>query len=208
MATIGACYDRSVIPADLLASIAWYSAATPEESELVCKTRDVFQARLDTLLRELMRAGWSVSDSALVVAVLGEIGNNSYDHNLGRWPDAAGCWFGRATTNDPPLFWITDRGVGLLATLRRADPTIRTPDEAIEAAFARVLSGRAPERRGNGLKFVRSVVNAHPTRSLVACSGGATARFGSLQATLPEAASRLAAAPAPGVAAILAWRST
>lgn len=38
------------------------------------KTRDVFQARLDTYI--------SRTNKYLESAVIGEIGNNTYDHNL------------------------------------------------------------------------------------------------------------------------------
>jgi hypothetical protein len=39
--------------------------------------------------------------------------------------------------------------------------------EALTIAFERIVSGRRPERRGNGLKFVRSVIHAHADRGLV-----------------------------------------
>jgi len=34
-------------------------------------------------------------------------------------------------------------------------PELSTDEEAVRTAFTKVVSGRAPESRGNGLKFVR-----------------------------------------------------
>ena len=151
-------------------------------------------------------SGWGTDAAALLTAVLGEIGNNSFDHNLGQWRDVPGCRLGHVAGVELPLFWVVDRGVGILATLRRADPTLTTPEQAIEAAFARVLSGRTPERRGNGLKFVRSVVNGHNLRGLVCQSGGAMAEFGGMLPRLAEVREQLATRRAPGVAAVLTWK--
>jgi hypothetical protein len=186
--------------------MTWYASPSepPTEPE-VCASRDLFQARLDGLLRELLRSGWVADQAALLVAVLGEVGNNSFDHNLGRWPDVPGCWFGREPERDPPRFAVLDRGVGILATLGRADPGLATAQQAVDASFSRVLSGRAPERRGNGLKFVRSVVNGSERRGLVCQSGGGRAWFGGLLGPLAAATARLDATAAPGVAVILAW---
>lgn len=198
-----------MVPAALVDALEWYAAARPATPESdVCSSRDVFQARLDSLLREALRTGLPADDAALLVAVLGEIGNNSFDHNLGQWHDAPGCRLGRTDGLDPPLFWIVDRGIGILETLRRADPSLTLPQQAVDAAFLRVLSGRAPERRGNGLKFVRAVVNGHASRALFCQSGGGVAEFGGLVSEVAEVKDRLAGVSAPGVAVVIAWRSS
>ncbi|MBI2896521.1 MAG: hypothetical protein HYY06_23385 [Deltaproteobacteria bacterium] len=195
------------MPPRLASCLQWYASLdAPAGEPDVCASRDVFQARLDTLLRQLLHGGWPDQEAALLVAVIGEVGNNSFDHNLGQWKDVPGCWFGGDPDHVPPLFWIADRGVGILATLRRADPALATPHEAIEAAFARTLSGRTPERRGNGLKFVRSVINGRATRGLVCQSGGASQEFGALCAPLAEARARLAGIQQAGVVVVVAWR--
>lgn len=46
----------------------------------------------------------------------------------------------------------------MLATLRRVRPELVSENEAIKLAFTEIISGRAPEQRGNGLKFVEAVV--------------------------------------------------
>jgi hypothetical protein len=193
-----------VVPKELEAAASWQRVGSAAEALVVCEARDTFQARLSTLLRGLLRGAWTEEDASLVIALLGEIGNNSFDHNLGRWTDQPGCCLGSDVSSPVALFWVLDRGVGMRASLERVDPTIRTDQQAIEAAFARVLSGRAPERRGNGLKFVRSVINGHPTRALHCRSGSGVADFGGVQSSL-EPVRTLLATDSPGVATIIAW---
>ena len=198
---------RRMLSSTLARSLEWYAASEPPAADPeVCASRDVFEGRLDGLLRTLLRTGWTADAAALVVAVLGEVGNNCFDHNLGQWRDAAGCHLGWETDVAASLFWVVDRGVGILETLRRADPALDTPQRAVEAAFARALSGRTPERRGNGLKFVRAVVNGHESRALLCRSQGGVARFGGLASALAEVEERLAVVTVPGVAVVLAWR--
>ena len=124
-------------------------------AEVYCQTRDIFQARLETLQgklsRELPAAGVS-----LLTAVAGEIGNNSFDHNLGNWPDIIGIFFSFSLRE--MVVVLADRGIGILATLKRVRPELTNAQEALKVAFTETVSGRLPESRGNGLKFVRQVV--------------------------------------------------
>ncbi len=50
------------------------SASKRNDTDLFSKTRDVFQARVDTFV--------SRTNRYLESAVIGEIGNNTFDHNL------------------------------------------------------------------------------------------------------------------------------
>ena len=59
-----------------------------------CETSDVFKVRLERLSGELMRAKDLINIFPLLIAVAGEIGNNSFDHNLGDWSDIKGVFFG------------------------------------------------------------------------------------------------------------------
>jgi sensor histidine kinase regulating citrate/malate metabolism len=99
---------------------------------------------------------------SLIVAVAGEIGNNSFDHNLGNWPDEPGVFFGFDLSKR--CIVLADRGQGVLQTLRKVRPEIPDDNEALKVAFTEVISGRAPEERGNGLKFVRNVVAKNDMR--------------------------------------------
>ncbi|MBI5614261.1 hypothetical protein HY947_05025 [Candidatus Gottesmanbacteria bacterium] len=57
---------------------------------------------------------------------------------------------------------LADRGQGILATLRRVKPELSSASAALRVAFTETISGRRPESRGNGLKFVRSVIVDNP----------------------------------------------
>lgn len=120
-----------------------------------CETRDVFQARLEKFQSELKNI-LSEDRAALLTAVAGEIGNNSYDHNLGNWNDVLGVFFVYSLAEKVVV--LADRGQGILKTLKRVKPELSTHKDALVVAFTKNISGRYPEKRGNGLKFVRQVV--------------------------------------------------
>lgn len=170
--------------------VQWYIASAAEHAECVCPTRDVFQARLDSFYRSLI-SRHEPHGVALLTAIVGEIGNNAFDHNLGKWRDIAGCWFQYVA--DAQRYWmvVADRGQGMLASLRVVDPTLDSDQAAIETAFRKQISGRSPEQRGNGLKFVRSVINAHTTRGACCLSGTGRLSFGGLS----QAAGHIMATP-------------
>ncbi len=136
----------------------WISS-TPQnvdvKSECYCQTRDIFQARFDRMLRALFEKTDFVGDPYIISAIVGEIGNNSFDHNIGNWRDVPGVFFAYDFTGDSALVVIADRGQGVLKTLQKAKPDLKSDDEALTVAFTERISGRAPESRGNGLKFVR-----------------------------------------------------
>ncbi|MDB4984660.1 MAG: hypothetical protein JWM20_839 [Patescibacteria group bacterium] len=116
----------------------------------------VFQTKLGKFQEELLKSPLLEDIFSLVVSVSGEIGGNSFDHNLGRWPDEAGIFF--AYDTDKREVVLADRGLGILTTLRQALPDLIDDGSAINTAFTEVVSGRTQESRGNGLKFVRTVV--------------------------------------------------
>lgn len=129
------------------------------KDEYYCPTRDIFQVRLAGFLEELRKKLSDDNHAFLLTAIVGEIGNNSFDHNLGKWLDVPGVCFG--CEFDDRLIILTDRGQGVLATIKKVRPATSTNQEALQTAFTEVLSGRSPERRGNGLKFVRQVAQAN-----------------------------------------------
>ena len=69
----------------------WVKASVGYEppQDTYCQTRDVFQARLEKL-QSVLKDKVSLSAISLLSAVAGEIGNNSFDHNLGNWRDIPG----------------------------------------------------------------------------------------------------------------------
>lgn len=57
---------------------------------------------------------------------------------------------------------LADRGQGILTTLKRVRPELINSSDAMKMAFTETISGRYPETRGNGLKFVRSIIVENP----------------------------------------------
>lgn len=152
----------------------WITNGSEIPSTFYCADSSIFQARLIKMQDTLVRADVPKTILSLIVAVAGEIGNNSFDHNLGQWPDTPGIFFGYDTNKHQIV--LADRGVGILATLSRVRPELKNHVEALRVAFTEIVSGRAPEARGNGLKFVRQVVAENPI-SLFFCSGDAELRL-------------------------------
>jgi len=142
---------------------AWAASDQPPHipKEYYCEYADQFSARLNHFEADLRATGALSEDIvSLVVAIAGEIGDNSFAHNLGNWPDLPGIYF--AYNMHKRLVVLADRGQGVLKTLRRVKPDLDNDQDALVVAFTEFLSGRAPERRGNGLKFVREVTEANP----------------------------------------------
>ncbi len=148
----------------------WLLRGAEIPSEFYCSNSAVFQTRLIRMQDLLAGVKEVAAIFPLVVAVAGEIGNNSFDHNLGNWPDIPGIFF--AYDINKRSIVLADRGLGILATLKRVKPELNNDEKALEVAFTEVLSGRAPENRGNGLKFVRKIVSENPI-SLLFQSGNA-----------------------------------
>lgn len=148
---------------DLLAVARMWaeSQVAPElPHEQYCHTQDIFKARLDSMASALERDLDAKSMAPLITAVAGEIGNNSFDHNFGNWPDVPGVFFAHDTQKR--IVALADRGVGIRVTLSRVRPDLKDDIAALTVAFKERISGRAPEQRGNGLKFVRDVALKYP----------------------------------------------
>lgn len=135
-----------------------------------CETSATFQARLTRMQDDMIRRGTVKDLFSLLVSIAGEIGNNSYDHNLGLWPDTPGIFFGYDLNKKQIA--LADRGLGILKTLKRVKPQLNNHEDALRVAFTEVISGRAPEGRGNGLKYVKEVISENPI-NLIFQSGDA-----------------------------------
>jgi len=136
----------------------WISSGIVIPLGYYCDNSALFQARLQKMQNLLAQSNNEEIKKIfpLIVAVAGEIGNNSFDHNLGQWPDIAGIFFGYDLNKRQIV--LADRGQGILQTLKRIRPDLVDDKKALEVAFTEIISGREPEERGNGLKFVRNVV--------------------------------------------------
>lgn len=132
----------------------WASDSTPSEpaKDFYCPTSDVFTTRLKKLENELQKINNLGIHYSLLISMVGEIGDNSYAHNLGNWPDILGIFF--AYDLNKRNIVLVDRGRGILETLKQVRPELESHKEALRVAFTEIISGRFPERRGNGLKSV------------------------------------------------------
>lgn len=176
-----------------LSTIAWewtFNEATVDlDSHYYCPDSAVFQSRLEKLRIDLATIKSKSVDLiiSLIVLIAGEIGNNSFDHNLGNWPDVRGIFFGYDLKRRNIV--LADRGIGILTSLQRVRPSLVTHKEALEVAFTERITGRAPESRGNGLKLVRKVMNEQPSLTLDFRTGNARLIFtkGDVEINVEEA---------------------
>lgn len=140
----------------------WAINGTELPSIFYCRISPAFKGRLDVMAILISRNPSLSKIYNLLVNVAGEIGINSFDHNLGNWPDNAtqGIFFGYDMNKR--MIVLADRGRGVLATLKLAIPTLKNHEDALRAAFTEYISGRQPENRGQGLKYVRKIVSEDP----------------------------------------------
>jgi len=169
--------DLELFKQDIFAlAESWIQGSAREpESVFYCPTVSEFKGRLSKLQSALEKIPDLKDYYSLVVGVVGEIGNNSFDHNLGNWPDIPGIFFS-CDTNKRQIA-LADRGQGVLRTLKKVWPDVKNDEDALRIAFTEKISGRSPEARGNGLKFVLGVVLSRPVE-LEFYSGGAKATVG------------------------------
>jgi len=124
---------------------------------MFCKYRDEFNAKLEHFLKMFRNFGLSEADSQRATAVIGELGNNVFDHNLGNWPTPiVGALI--AGQNYPTYkrveITIGDPGVGFYESLTKAFPDIKSDMDAIKKGLEG-NTGRVGEERGNGLKLIQ-----------------------------------------------------
>lgn len=167
--------DLEIFASDLMKFASeWIQYGVEFPKTFYCQTSSIFNARLTKMEYALMQKPGFEKLYSLIVLITGEIGDNSFAHNLGKWPDTAGIFFGYDLSKR--IIVLADRGLGILETLRQVRPQLSSHIAAVEVAFTEFISGRAPEKRGNGLKLVRNVVTDQPF-DLFYASGDAEVRL-------------------------------
>jgi hypothetical protein len=135
----------------------WFNLGVETEfiAQNLSSTRADFNGRLSSYEGVLRQ---SLADDCLYLFIssIGEVGNNCFDHNLGFWQNKPGCLFLR----DPKYCVVADRGQGIKSSIEKIVKL--NGRNSIEYVYNHIVSGRAPEKRGNGLKHVR--------RSLASCA--------------------------------------
>jgi hypothetical protein len=120
-----------------------------ENDECFSKSRDVFSARIQSYIQE--------TNKYLEAAIIGEIGNNTFDHNFIFQQNLPwGVYCNLSYKNK--YIALVDYGMGVRQSLASVMPSIGSDMEAVQTAFTRRISGRSPEQRGNGLKFVSEAI--------------------------------------------------
>ena len=102
--------------------LAEVTVETPKK--YYCESQDIFQARLDAMVNNLSDdKKIPENDIYVISAIAGEIGNNSFDHNIGNWPDIRGILFAYQVVDGGELdIVLTDRGRGVTETLKKIKP--------------------------------------------------------------------------------------
>lgn len=135
----------------------WVIFGEEFSDDFYCQNSGIFQARIVKMEGMMIKDRDAKGLFSLLTSIAGEIGNNSYDHNLGQWTDIPGIFFGYDLAKKQIV--LADRGMGILKNLKRVRPLLRNHREALKLAFTEIVSGRSPEARGNGLKYVRNIVS-------------------------------------------------
>ena len=120
-----------------------------KNGEKFSSTRDIFTARMQSYILDTKKY--------LESAIIGEIGNNTFDHNFifeNNYPRGVYC----DLSYKQRYIVLADYGKGIRQSLISVLPSISSDLEAIETAFTKRISGRSPEQRGNGLKFVSDAI--------------------------------------------------
>lgn len=119
------------------------NASAEKNKDLFSKTRDVFQARIDTFSH--------ATNKYLESAMIAEIGNNTFDHNfIFDETHVRGAFF---YYDDKDTVILADFGQGI----RKSLYDLYSPEtdiDALKLAFQEHVTSRKKENRGNGLKFV------------------------------------------------------
>jgi hypothetical protein len=139
-----------MIPENIVkAVISGLKGGKESQKEYFSETRDIFAARLQSFIIE--------NKKYLEAAVIGEIGNNTFDHNfIFENNSLRGVYCNMAYQNQYTV--LADFGRGIKQSLMDVLPSIQSDTEALEIAFTKQISGRSLEQRGNGLKFVSETI--------------------------------------------------
>ncbi|MBU1130339.1 hypothetical protein KKE45_03405, partial [Patescibacteria group bacterium] len=116
-----------------------------------------FEAKLAYFIEMFKNFGLNQSDAYRATSLIGELGNNVFDHNLGNWPtNIRGCFITGQNYSKEKKIEITvgDPGIGFWGSLKNAFPELNNDVEAIIKGLGG-NTGRMGEKRGNGLKLIQ-----------------------------------------------------
>ncbi len=158
-----------------MTAFEWATSQTPTEppSDFYCATSDMWQGRFTKMAPLIIKQGIDQNFASLITAVIGEIGDNCFAHNTPNWIDIPGCWLEWSANTGTLKCIIADRGRGIFSSLKAVRPSLQDDNDALQVAFTERVSGRAPEKRGNGLKFAVDALRSITLGSFLLQSGKA-----------------------------------
>lgn len=142
--------------------------------------------RLSGLLKFVQQQGLATNGASLLTASAGELMNNSFDHNLGYWQDVPGCCTSWTKEDETLILGVADRGRGIVGSLRTMFSPSVPNEQVLKLAFEQIISGRSPEKRGNGLKFVRNAIQTSPNNALKCFSNDCVYQIGNPTSAIPH----------------------
>ena len=126
--------DLEIFSSDLIKFASdWIQDGIEFPGTFYCPTSSIFNARLTKMQNALMQKPGFEKLYSLIVLITGEIGDNSFAHNLGKWPDITGIFFGYDL--EKRIIVLADRGLGILETLRQVRPELPNHIAAVDVAF-------------------------------------------------------------------------
>ena len=106
--------DLDVFSSDLMSFASeWIENGAEFPDGFYCQTSSIFNARLTKMEYALMQKPGFEKLYSLIVLVAGGIGDNSFAHNIGKWPDTPGIFFGYDL--EKRVIVLADRGLGILS---------------------------------------------------------------------------------------------
>lgn len=118
-----------------------------------------FYGEYENIFEEFSKIGFSQNNAALITSSIGEIIDNAFHHNLGRWNSSFGPLVILLAQNIADKkeinISICDFGVGFMETLRKNYHELQSEAEAIELAIKPKVTGRLNKMGGNGLVYLQ-----------------------------------------------------
>ena len=119
-----------------------------------------FYSSCEDIITLLINSGFEEDLALLLLSSLGELVDNSFFHNLGKWSTELGPLVFLLMQNLPEKkefnISVADLGIGFLETLKRNYPEVSSEEEAIKLALKENTTGRIEKRGGNGLLFLQN----------------------------------------------------
>ena len=108
------------------------------ENVFRAENRSEINVRLENWVQLVQSFNVSLDKAALIAAVLGELANNCFDHNLAKWTDSVGCLISFDFLPDRIRIAVADRGQGIANSLRNVIPNVSSARDLLSIAFEQV----------------------------------------------------------------------